>query len=93
MPLLLRYTSVVSLSGLLFVLNSCRHYLIIVNFFEKIKRIIRFHQEGDPDKAKARVEDFCKKYFKEYSTDKSTEIMSVICALEKTIDSGYEGRR
>ena len=27
MPLLLRYTSVVSLSGLLFVLNSCRHYL------------------------------------------------------------------
>ena len=33
MPLLLRYTSVVSLSGLLFVLNSCRHYL------EKFKEI------------------------------------------------------
>ena len=27
MPLSLRYTSVVSLFGLLFVLNSCRHYL------------------------------------------------------------------
>ena len=30
MPLSLRYTSVVSLFGLLSVLNTCRHYLVLL---------------------------------------------------------------
>ena len=36
MPLSLRYTSVVSLFGLLFVLNSCRHYLTQEQLAEKV---------------------------------------------------------
>ena len=40
MPLSLRYTSVVSLFGLLFVLNSYRHYLTGDLSFDEVKAVI-----------------------------------------------------
>ena len=48
MLLSLRYTSVVSLFGLLFALNSCRHCLIKIGFFQnkKIQHIAEKHPHG-----------------------------------------------